>query len=239
MALSVFFAGSSLAYADEVETTEEEAVTEEETTTEEVKGEEVVEETMCIDYGCGGGGYWGSGIYISASATESVKATEIYFYASYEITGQSSKTAATTKLQSEYVNIKNKLEEYGTVKRTGMYTYTDWYDPSKTAGSLSVSVQLDNVTDYSAVEDLLYTEGFSPWADIRVKSLADVEASVAAELRELLDQKEETYSTILGYALGSISSLSLYSWVDSYTFDAETGMVDVTVTADAWYYSAE
>lgn len=222
LCLSLF--GASLAYAEETDGTEEtEAISETEAT--------------CVDYGCGGGGYYDPGMYLNVWTTVSAKATEVYFYASYEVSGQSSKTSATTKLQSEYVSIKNKLQSYGTVKRTGMYTYSDWYDPSKYAGSLSITVELNNVKDYAMVEDILYTESFSPWADIRVENLADAEADAAEELRDLLDQEEETYETILGYALGAISSLSLYSWVDSTSFDAETRMVDVTVSADAWYYA--
>lgn len=231
----VLLLASPMALADEMEeeVVGEEVVMEEEVIeVTEVKGEDMI---LCGG-GCGGYGY-GGGIYYSVSTIVSMKATDILFYGNYEVSNASSKASSLQELQNMYVKIKNRLDAYGDINRTGSYTYASWEDPSKYNGTLSISIDLDKIEDATLVEDILYTEGFSPWMDVRVDNV-EAESHAVSALKDMMEKKVEIYTELLGYDLGGVTGLSIYSWADGYTFDADSGMVDVSVSADVWYSPA-
>lgn len=217
LALSLMVAPAALA---------EELVIEDELTTVTM-----AEDTML----CGGGcGYWG-GVYINVYTTVSAEVDSVSLYANYYIDNAESKEDAVEELDAAFEDIKSTLTKYGTVVRTGVYTYTDWEYTGMYDGSLSVRVDLNNASQTEGVEDLLYANGFDSWREVTVTSLTSAEKTAVPTLKEMIADKKEVYEEFLESDLGSISSVNIYSWPDSTSFDPSTGMVDVFVYADVTY----
>lgn len=206
-----------------------------EETTEETMVEEV-EITSEDAYLCGGGCYYDSGIYFSVNTTVEVEADKIYLYGSYVIENAESKKAAVAELAEVYQDIQTKLASYGTVRRTGVYSYTDWEYTNLYDGSLSIKVDLSNKSKVEDAEDVMYENGFDSWREVVVLDTVAGEKEGIATLKELIREKKDVYEEILEYTLGSISGLNIYSWTDASTYDPKTNMVNLSVYADVTYY---
>lgn len=204
-------------------------------TTEETTYEEV-EITEDAAYLCGGGCYYDSGIYFSVNTTVEVEADKVYLYGSYTIENAESKKAAVEEMAALYKDIQSKLSEYGTVRRTGVYSYTDWEYTNLYDGSLSIKVDLTNKAKVEDAEDVMYENGFDSWREVVVLNTASGEKLAIPTLKELIQEKKEVYEGILDYSLGSISGLNVYSWTDGTTYNPKTNTVSLSVYADVTYY---
>lgn len=202
----------------------------------EVETVEEVEMTEDSAYLCGGGCYYDSGIYFSVHTTIEVEADKVYLYGTYTVENAESKKAAVTEMASIYKDIQSKLSDYGTVRRTGVYSYTDWEYTNLYDGSLSIKVDLSSKSKVEDAEDVLYENGFDNWRDVVVLNTASGEKEATPTLKELIEEKKDVYEGILDYALGSISGLNVYSWTDGTTYDPKTNTVELSVYADVTYY---
>ncbi len=226
IALSLSLLMAPAAFADEL-------VTEDLVTTEEVM---ITEDSAML---CGGGcGYWG-GIYINVNTTVSTEVDTVSLYGNLYIENAESKMDAVDELNAAYKNIQSTLSKYGTVNRTGVYTYSDWEYTGMYDGSLSIKVTLSNTAQTEGVEDLLYKNGFDSWREITVVSATGAEKEAVPTLKELIADKKEVYEELLESKLGSISNVNVYSWADSTSFDPATNMVDMFVYADVTYNTAQ
>lgn len=188
----------------------------------------------CCDYG---GGYYGQ-TYINVSTTMMAEVEQVSLTANFTEYGYESRTEANNALQAKYDSIKQSLQGYGKVTRTGMYVYESWEKEGSYEGNLSIRVTLTNMGDYEKVDSILYRSGFSSWLELKVdeETLLNLEVAAGDQLKSMLERKESLYEKILGYELETIKGLSLYSWVNSYEgFDPATGQVEVQISADAWY----
>ncbi len=220
LALSLSLMLAPSAFADEV------------TTTEALVEETIVSEDAML---CGGGcGYWG-GIYINVSTLVTAEVDTVSLYGTYTIDNADSKTDAVDQLNAAYKDIQNTLSKYGVVRRAGVYSYADWEYTGMYDGSLSIKVTLNNNSQTEGVEDIMYKNGFDSWREITLVSNTAAEKSAITTLKELIAEKKEVYEELLENRLGSISNLNVYSWADSTSYNPETNMVDVMVSADLTY----
>ncbi len=215
---------------EETDLDSEDALLEEELTT--------TTDSMC---GCGGGGYYGgSGIGFNVSSMVYVEADSVAFNADYSVNGSPSREDAMAKLKAAYADAKQSLQGYGTVKRTGMNVWSDtWTTPGEEVftGSISLEVKLNNFRNTSEVEEILYNNGFTAWMNVMVDDTTAAEAKAVADLQKKMKAKKGVYEELLGYELGAVSALNLYSWVDTWNYDPETNLVRVNVSADVFYVS--
>lgn len=182
--------------------------------------------------------YYGTeSVYFNVSTTTSVEADKVYVYGTYTVDNARSRKDAVSELRTAYRTIQEVLANYGTVSRTSLYTYEDWEGTGMYDASLSIRLDLSDYTELTTVEDLLYDEGFDNWFEALVLDTTHAESKVTKTLNRLIEAKKEVYEEVLGYALGKVDGLTIYSWPDSTSFDESTGMVDVTVNASVWYYN--
>lgn len=220
LSLGLFFAPS--AFADEVLVTDE--MPAEETT---VSADSAV---LC---GCGGGS-WG-GVYVNVNTMVSAEVGTINLYGNFYVDNAETRLAAVQELNAAYRDIKETLSKYGTVRRTGIYTYSDWEYTNMFDGSISVKVVLDKASQVEAVENLLYENSFENWREVMLVSASATEKEAVSTLKDLLADKKSVYEELLSENLGAVSNVNVYNWVDSNSYDADTNEVDVTVYADVTY----
>ncbi|QQR55625.1 hypothetical protein IPG41_03675 [Candidatus Peregrinibacteria bacterium] len=211
----------------------DEALTE---TVEAVETVVVSENTMVSEpMLCGGGcGYWG-GVYINVFTTVSAEVDGVTLFGNYYLDNAESKEAAVEELDEVYNEIRSTLSKYGTVMRTGIYTYSDWEFTGMYDGNLSIRVDLNNPTQTEDIENILYRNGFENWREVKVSNLVAAEKAAVPTLKDLMAAKKEVYEEFLESGLGSIANLNIYSWADSTSYDPSTNMVDVMVYADVTY----
>jgi hypothetical protein len=188
---------------------------------------------------CGGGCSdpysYGDMIYLDVYTTVDVKADKVNIYGTYYVDNTASKTDAIQDMRQAYTDLQTALKGYGTLHRTGIYTYADWEYTNLYDGNLSVKFELSNKSKLDEVTDLFYDADFDNWSEALVTDTSVAEKSVISTLKSLIKAKKENYESILDYTLGSIASLSIYSWADSTTYDQDTGLVTVTVSANLSY----
>lgn len=188
---------------------------------------------------CGGGCvdpyYYSDTISLNVYTTVDVSADKIYVYGTYTVDNAETKLDAVNEMSTVYNDIKAKLSDYGTVRRTGVYSYADWEYTNLYDGSLSIKIDLSNKSKLEEVEESLYENGFDNWNEVIVLNTSSAEKLAVPTLKTLIQDKKENYEALLDYDLGSISGLSMYSWVDSTTYDADTNKVTLTVSADVSY----
>lgn len=223
LALTLSLMIAPAAFADEVMTTTSE--------------DEIVETTTTVEDPilCGGGcGYWG-GVYINVNTTVTAEVEGISLYGNFYVTGADSKIDAVDELNAAYKEIQSALTKYGVVNRTSIYTYSNWEYTNTFDGNMSIKVTLNNPTQVEGVEDVMYKHGFDSWREVTLVSSTDAEKSAVSTLKSLMADKKEVYEELLGSMLGSISNISIYSWADSTSYNADTNMVNVSVFADVTY----
>lgn len=186
--------------------------------------------------GCGGDYYGSNEVYFTVNTTTTVEADRVYMYGSYTVENASTRKEAVQELRDVYEAIQESVGDYGTVRRTSIYTYMDWEYTNLYDASLSIRVDLTDFESLTTVEDMLYEAGFDNWYEAVVMDTTAAEGKVAKAINTMIESKKEVYEEILGYQLGKVDGLSLYSWPDSSTFDSETGLVEVMVSASVWYY---
>lgn len=188
---------------------------------------------------CGGGCvdpyYYQDGISFNISTTIDVSADKVYLYGTYTVDNMASKLEAVQEMSAVYKDIQAKMADYGTVRRTGVYSYADWEYTNLYDGSLSIKVDLTKKSKLEEAEELLYENGFDNWTEIVVLNTTSAEKLAVPTLKTLMAEKKANYEEMLDYALGAISGLSMYSWVDSTTYDVDTNKVTLTVSADVSY----
>ncbi len=181
--------------------------------------------------------YYGStGTYFTISTTTEVSADAVYVYGSYVVDNAATRQEAVKEMRDAYRSLQSTLSGYGSLKRTSIYAYADWEYTNLYDASLSVRIKLNDTGDLTEVEDMMFEAGFDNWFEATVNDTTNAESAVAKTLTKLIEAKKKVYEEVLGYKLGSADGLSIYSWPDSSTFDEETGMVDMTVSASVWYY---
>lgn len=198
----------------------------------EATEEVMVEESMI--YPCYDCGYYNPGIFFDVSVTTQWEPDRLIYYGNYTTVGDT-RGAVAKELNLLFEDAEEQLSPYGTVRRSGMYLYQSWDGSGDYQGDLSVEVQVTELNNAQAVNDIFLDLGFSVWMDAQIEDLVEVESSVTDELKERIDQKEEIYETILGYPLGAITSLSIWTWPNGWTYNTETDLVDVTVSANVGY----
>jgi len=188
---------------------------------------------------CGGGCvdpyYYQDGISFNVSTTVEVSADKVYLYGTYTVDNAESKLEAVQEMSAVYKDIQTKMAEYGSVRRTGVYSYSDWEYTNLYDGSLSIKVDLTKKSKLDEAEELLYENGFDNWTEVVVLNTTSAEKLAVPTLKTLIAEKKANYEDLLDYTLGTVSGLSMYSWVDSTTYDATTNIVTLTVSADVSY----
>jgi hypothetical protein len=195
--------------------------------------EEMVSEDMPIL--CGGGCGYNPGIYISVNTNVVVEADKVYLHGSFTVDNAMSKKEAVQEMISIYKDMQSKLSEYGTVQRTGIYSYADWEYTNLYDGSLSIKVTLTKPSKVEMAENVMYENGFDSWREVMVSNV-NGEKKATPTLKELIKEKKGVYEDILEYSLGEISGLNIYSWADGTSYDPKTNMVNLFVNADVTYY---
>jgi hypothetical protein len=193
--------------------------------------EVTAESSMMPCYDCG----YGSGISLNVSTVVSTEADHIYLYGSYNVYAVDSKKEAVQELASVFADLKAATGDYGILTRSSVYTYSNWEYTNLYDGSLSVRLELTDHSALNDVEDLFYEKNFDNWADIQVTDTNAVKRSAVTTLKSMIKEQKSIYEELLEYSLGRIAGLSIYTTVDSSTYDPETNLVDVTVWADVSY----
>lgn len=202
--------------------------------------EDVAEESMTTEEAapilCGGGcgDYWG-GVYINVNTTVSAEVDTISLYASYAVDNGDSKVDTIDELNAAYKEMQSKLIKYGSVRRAGIYTYADWEYTNLYDGSISLKLTLNNNSQVEDVEDLMYRSGWDAWREMTMVSQTQAEMEAVPALKEMVQDKKEVYEEFLDSALGSISSINIYSWADTASYDVDSNTVILNVYADATY----
>ncbi len=204
------------------------------TTETAVVEEAIVSEDAIL---CGGGCYYNDGIYFNVTTTVVVEADKVYLYGDYTLDNAASKEAAVEEMAELYKDIRAQLSSYGTVTRTGVYTYSDWEYTNLYDGYLSIKVDLSNKGKVEEAENVLYKNGFSSWREVYVEDTVSGEMLAATTLKGLIADKKSVYEEILEYSLGEIGGLSIWSWADSNSYNAQNNTVNLSVWADVTYYS--
>jgi hypothetical protein len=189
--------------------------------------------SMCYD--CG---YYG-GISFSVSSVVSTNANKIYVYGTYTTYEGSSKKEVVQDLAAAFADLKAATTGYGVLTRSSLYTYSDWQYTNMYDGTLSVRLELSNHSALEEVEELFYEKNFDVWTDVQVTNIGSVEKSAIADLREMIAEQKEIYEELLGYDLGRIAGLSLYTTVDSTTYNPDTNTVEATVWATVSYQAQD
>lgn len=221
-----------------------------ESTVEEVSVEEAIVEDVAVVDGYGGGGmyYGGNGFYFNVVAKAFATPESLIFYGDYSASSYNDPSLNTRKkmlahLNSVFSKLNKKLNGLGTLTQTGSSVYSSYMSETESSfdGYLSVRFDLTSVGNFSTVKSIFSDLAVNYWLDAVVseEDKIDAEASVATTLKSLINKKKSVYEAILDYSLTKIVSLNVYSWPDASLYNAETGLVPLSVYADVTYSSEE
>ncbi len=196
--------------------------------------------------------YYNSTFYVSVDMTGKVAIDTLTIESSYYGSSYESDSEAKADLQSKYDTISDLVSEYGTVKLNwrNVYpqTFYEWNEDTQTneeknsySGDLSVTITLKTPSDVVSVEEILGENGFSYWRNVIAspEAILNAQIKMADDIKSMLDKKKALYEEILDKDLTEILSLDIWTgWVDSYTFDPETGKANFTFTVSATYSTA-
>ncbi|MFA5948295.1 MAG: hypothetical protein WC806_05010 [Candidatus Gracilibacteria bacterium] len=183
-------------------------------------------------------------ISFTVGVSSKIKASKVFISADYNVNTLDSREAISVKLGTKYNEVKAAFSKYGKVTRSYISIYEDYVDPyatsikSKTySGSLSIRVDLTNISNYQTVQDELIAIELNAYPNVEIneEDKIDLESSLADKINALIKKKKKTYEKILEKSLGKITNLYLDTWPDPNDFDPETGMVKVTVNATVNY----
>lgn len=192
-------------------------------------------DASAICYDCG----YTNGISFTVSSVVNSTADKILLYGTYTVYELESKKDAINELNTAFSTLRSATSKYGVLTRSSVYTYSDWQYTNLYDGSLSVRLELTNHGAYETVQNIFYDNNFDIWTDIQVLNPGAIEKSAVADLKSQIADQKNVYEQILDYTLGRITGLSMYTSVDSSTFDSDTNTVDVTVWATISYDAQE